>query len=95
MNGTGMKATGMVRPVDVLGRVVLPKELRKIFGIENGDSVEVFVEDDKIILKKYQPGCYTCSAVESEMSYFYGKLICNKCVNDICQLSAKIKQAMA
>lgn len=50
-----MKATGIVRRVDVLGRVVVPKEIRKILGIGEGDPLEIFTEKDGIILKKYSP----------------------------------------
>ena len=50
-----MKATGIVRRVDVLGRVVVPKEIRKILGISEGDPLEIFTEKDGIILKKYSP----------------------------------------
>ena len=47
-----MKNTGVVRRLDELGRITLPMELRKVFGIEERDSLEIYVEDDKIILKK-------------------------------------------
>ena len=50
-----MKNTGVVRRLDELGRITLPMELRKVFGIEERDSLEIYVEDDKIILKKYAP----------------------------------------
>ncbi|MBQ4099776.1 MAG: AbrB/MazE/SpoVT family DNA-binding domain-containing protein [Clostridia bacterium] len=50
-----MKATGIVRRVDVLGRVVIPKEIRKIFNVSEGDPIEIFTEKDGIILKKYSP----------------------------------------
>lgn len=50
-----MKSTGIVRKVDDLGRVVLPKELRRTLGIEEKDPVEIYIDGDKIILKKYQP----------------------------------------
>ncbi|MGE7113220.1 AbrB/MazE/SpoVT family DNA-binding domain-containing protein [Lysinibacillus sp. NPDC047702] len=50
-----MKSTGIVRKVDELGRVVLPKELRRTLGIEEKDPVEIYIDGDKIILKKYQP----------------------------------------
>ena len=52
-----MKATGIVRKVDELGRLVLPIELRKVLGIEIKDSIEIFTEDDTIILRKYRPSC--------------------------------------
>ena len=50
-----MKSTGIVRKVDELGRVVLPIELRRNMGIEIKDSLEIFVEENTIILKKYEP----------------------------------------
>lgn len=89
-----MKATGMVRNVDNLGRVVVPKELRTTLGIENGDPVEIFVDGEKVVLKKYQPGCHVCAAVEGEMSHFYGRLICDKCVKEISERAEQIMQGM-
>ena len=59
-----MKATGIVRKVDELGRIVLPIELRRVFNIEIKDPVEIFTEDDTIILRKYQPACDYASQIE-------------------------------
>ena len=76
-----MKSTGIVRPVDSLGRVVIPKELRSIFGIEEKkDSLEIFVQDDYIMLKKYQPSCIFCDSMEDLVTY-NGKTICRKCID--------------
>lgn len=50
-----MKTTGIIRRIDDLGRIVIPKELRKNFHIRNGDVLEIFVDNDGIILKKYSP----------------------------------------
>lgn len=76
-----MKATGIVRRTDDLGRIVLPKELRDTLGIKNGDPLEVFVEGERIVLKKYAPGCVLCGNVEREMTSLYPeKLICVACV---------------
>lgn len=61
-----MKSTGIVRKVDELGRVVLPIELRKTLGIKEKDPIEIFVDEDKIILKKYEPNM-TC-AITGEVS---------------------------
>lgn len=55
-----MKSTGIVRKIDELGRVVIPKELRKVLSIEEKDGLEIFTESDKIILRKYVPGCTFC-----------------------------------
>ncbi|AZJ24750.1 AbrB family transcriptional regulator [Bacillus toyonensis] len=48
-----MKATGIVRKIDELGRVVIPKETRRILQVDPGDTLEIFVEGDAIILQKY------------------------------------------
>lgn len=62
------KATGIVRRVDDLGRVVLPKELRRVFDIDNGDPVEIFTTADEIVLRKYQPagGCSLCGSIADD-----------------------------
>ena len=57
-----MKETGIVRCIDGLGRIVLPKEMRKCMDIDHGDELEIFVEGDRIILKKYLPCCYFCGS---------------------------------
>lgn len=77
-----MKATGIVRPVDELGRVVLPKELRKTMHINEKDGMEIFVEDDKIILRKYQPSCIFCGSLDDVVNY-KSKLVCAACVNNL------------
>lgn len=61
-----MKATGIVRKIDELGRIVLPIEIRRNLGINEKDPIEIFVEDDKIIMQKYAPS-KTC-AVTGETS---------------------------
>lgn len=78
-----MKATGIVRRVDVLGRVVVPKEIRKILGISEGDPLEIFTEKDGIILKKYSPLssiCEIASEAANALSHQTGKcvFICDK-----------------
>lgn len=73
-----MKATGVVRKVDELGRVVIPIELRRTMGIEEKDPVEIFVDGDKIILKRYEPACVFCGNA-SEVQHFHGKMVCNDC----------------
>lgn len=55
-----MKATGIVRKVDQLGRIVVPKELRKTMGIDIGSPLEIYVEDDRVIVRKYEPSIKTC-----------------------------------
>lgn len=75
-----MKSTGIVRPIDNLGRFVLPKEIRDTMELGPKDPVEIFVDGDRIILKKYQPACIFCSNA-SEVTYYRGKLICRECLD--------------
>ncbi|HHW45681.1 MAG TPA: AbrB/MazE/SpoVT family DNA-binding domain-containing protein [Clostridiales bacterium] len=81
-----MKATGMLRKVDELGRIVIPKELRRQYNVEdNKDFFEIFVEDDAIILKKYQPSCIFCGELK-EISNYKGHNICSSCIQAISNL---------
>ena len=77
-----MKSTGVVRKVDELGRIVLPKELRTILGINVKDSIEIFTDGDKIVLQKYQPCCTFCNNA-NDVIYFNGKRICAECITKI------------
>lgn len=77
-----MKSTGIVRHIDELGRIVVPKEIRKKLGIANTDPVEIYVEDDKIILKKYLPVCHFCSGTDDIVEYM-GKAICQSCIDNL------------
>ncbi|MFW6269570.1 MAG: AbrB/MazE/SpoVT family DNA-binding domain-containing protein [Bacillota bacterium] len=74
-----MKSTGIVRKIDELGRMVIPKELRNTMDIKRKDPMEIYVEGDKIILKKYQPGCVFCGNVEDTVEY-KGKMVCKDCI---------------
>ena len=80
-----MKATGIVRKVDEVGRIVLPIELRSVLGIDNRDSVEIFTEDDRIILKKYEPSCIFCGETKN-VYVFKNKQICTKCLKELSAL---------
>jgi len=77
-----VKATGIVRRVDQLGRIVLPKELRETLNIDKKDPMEIYVEDDTVILKKYEPGCTLCSSVDNLISY-QGKKVCEDCLEEL------------
>ncbi len=77
-----MKATGIVRKVDELGRIVIPIELRKTLGIDIKDPIEIYVDEDFIMLKKYNPACIFCGSM-SELKNFNGKNVCKKCVTEL------------
>ena len=61
-----MKSTGIVRKVDDLGRVVLPIELRRTLDINERDSIEIFVDGNQIVLKKYSPSCIFCPGIQGQ-----------------------------
>ena len=77
-----MKTTGIVRKVDELGRIVLPKELRKMFDIDHKDPIEIYVDGDSIILKKYEPACIFCESATDVINYM-DKRICKECIAKI------------
>ena len=80
-----MKSTGIVRRVDDLGRIVLPMELRKILDIEPRDSLEIFMEGDNVVLRKYEPQCIFCGQAGDTAS-FKMKNVCKNCVKEISQI---------
>lgn len=77
-----MKSTGIVRRVDELGRVVIPIELRNKFDIKVKDPIEIYVQDNSIVLKKYEPNCIFCGNSKNLIDY-NEKLICKKCAEKI------------
>ncbi|WP_295152015.1 AbrB/MazE/SpoVT family DNA-binding domain-containing protein [uncultured Ruminococcus sp.] len=77
-----MKSTGIVRKVDELGRIVLPIELRRTYDLAVRDSIEIYTEDDKIILKKYQKSCIFCGNKENLID-FKDRTICADCAAEI------------
>ena len=81
-----MKSTGIVRKVDELGRIVLPIEMRRTLDIAEKDTLEVYVEGDSIILRKYQDACVFCDSVRDLVNY-KGRCVCQDC---IAMLSKKI-----
>ncbi len=79
-----MKSTGVVRKIDELGRIVLPSELRRVFGIKEGDELEISVEEDRVILQKRQDLCMFCGA-ENPAIEFRGRRICSDCTSELAQ----------
>ncbi|NLK69641.1 MAG: AbrB/MazE/SpoVT family DNA-binding domain-containing protein [Clostridiaceae bacterium] len=77
-----MKSTGIVRKVDELGRVVLPIELRRTLDIAEKDALEIYVDEESIILKKYEPACIFCDNAK-DITVFKGKNICPTCLDGL------------
>ncbi len=80
-----MKATGIVRPVDALGRIVLPIELRRTLDITTEDSLEIFTDGQNIVLKKYSPSCIFCGEADN-VEMIKGKYVCRKCLKELKKL---------
>ena len=80
-----MKSTGIVRRMDELGRIVLPMEIRNTFDINAKDPLEIFVEEDKIILKKYEPCCIFCGNAK-DVEHIHGKNVCRNCLDEMKKL---------
>lgn len=77
-----MKSTGIVRKVDELGRVVIPIELRRTLDIAEKDALEIYVDGEQIILKKYAPACLFCGQAK-DVAIFKGKNICPACFEEL------------
>ena len=76
-----MKNTGIVRAVDDLGRIVIPKELRRTLDIAERDLVEIYVEGKRVILQKYETSCVFCGQKTNEQ--FMEKYVCSDCKKKI------------
>ncbi|MBU5671985.1 MULTISPECIES: AbrB/MazE/SpoVT family DNA-binding domain-containing protein [Paenibacillus] len=81
-----MKPAGVVRKVDQLGRIVLPKSLRKRYQMNEGDPVEILVQGDHIILERYRPKCVFCGSME-QVAEFKERSICTQCLHEMNQLA--------
>lgn len=80
--GKSMKSTGITRKIDELGRIVLPISIREELDLKSKDSVEIFTDGDRIVLKKYVPSCIFCGESD-DVIYFREKRICQKCLRTI------------
>lgn len=77
-----MKATGILRKIDGLGRIVIPMEIRNKLEIAENDSLEIHVEGSSIVLRKYEPDCTFCGSSRNVVEY-KGKNVCEKCISEL------------
>lgn len=77
-----MKATGIIRKIDELGRVVIPIELRRALDIGERDALEIYTDSDKIILAKHQSVCVFCGKAR-DVRPFKGKYVCPDCIREL------------
>ncbi|MBQ9868821.1 MAG: AbrB/MazE/SpoVT family DNA-binding domain-containing protein [Ruminococcus sp.] len=80
-----MKATGLVRKVDELGRIVLPMELRRSYHINCKDPIEIYTDNDCIILKKRSKSCFLCDEISQDnlVEVEEDKYLCKRCINKL------------
>lgn len=83
-----MKTSGIIRHIDELGRIVVPKEMRRSLDIAAEDPVEILLEGDSIRLKKYQTSCVFCGSAEG-LSEFKGKTLCRACLDELKDAAAQ------
>ena len=77
-----MKATGIIRKVDDLGRIVLPIELRRVLNVAVRDPIEIYMEGSSIVLKKHEPTCIFCGS-DVAVTPFKGKNVCKDCLAEL------------
>lgn len=77
-----MKATGVIRNIDGLGRIVIPMEIRNKLEISEKDPLEIHVEGSTIMVKKFEPDCVFCGSSKNIVNY-KGKNVCEKCLNEM------------
>jgi len=86
-----MKSTGIVRRVDELGRIVLPAELRRTLDIGEKDQMEILVQDDAVVMRKYRPTCVFCDSVR-DLAIFRGRNVCEDCLRQLRDLMDYIEK---
>ena len=81
-----MKTTGIIRKLDELGRIVIPMEIRKKLEIEQKDPIEIYLDGNSIVLKKYEVGCIFFFYLK-DLNHFQDKFICKKCLQKLNNLN--------
>lgn len=85
-----MKSTGIVRKLDELGRITLPIELRRTLGVEERDPLEIFVDEDKIVLTKYEPADIF-NGEKGELIDYCGKKVSKESIIALAKLAGIIE----
>lgn len=79
-----MKATGIVRKIDNVGRLSIPREILRVMAIELETTVEFLTDDGGLVmLRKYVPGCVFCGSVEPDMQTVCKRNVCRACIAGI------------
>ncbi len=83
-----MKYTGMVRKIDSLGRIVIPREIRSSFGIGEDTPLNISIDSERIVLQRYEPGCVFCGEIDG-IRNISGKRVCRKCAESMVEAYSK------
>ena len=83
---TVMKSTGMNRKIDELGRIVIPMEIRRTLDIKEKDQLEIFVEGNTVILKKFEPACVFCGDIRNVLTH-RERLVCHNCISELADIN--------
>ncbi len=87
-----MIATGIVRRFDDLGRIVIPKEIRKTLGISDGTPAEIFCQNGGVFVRKYNPGCAFCGCTD-DLTSIQGIRVCKTCAVNMADLYQRSAEA--
>ena len=77
-----MKATGFIKKIDELGRIVIPKDIRRTLGVSNGEALQFFLDGETVVLKKFGQECLFCGSGEA-LTELKGKFICDSCKKEL------------
>lgn len=87
-----MKSTGIIRSVDKMGRIVIPKEIRDQLDVtDSDDSFEIYMEEDAVILKKHQTTCIFCGNGDDCLDY-NGRCVCFTCIGRLSDMKENLKE---
>ncbi|MBY9081050.1 AbrB/MazE/SpoVT family DNA-binding domain-containing protein [Paenibacillus sp. HN-1] len=84
-----MKSTGIVRKIDELGRLVIPIELRRTLNLEIKDPVEIFVDGEMVLFRKYAPGC-AITGSQKDLVGFEGKQYSREVIKQLAKIAGLI-----
>ncbi len=85
-----MKSTGIVRKTNSLGRLIIPKEIRKSLQLNENEPMEIYVDGEYIIAKRYSPGCLLCGEIENTI-VIHKKKVCKQCISELMEQGNKSK----
>ncbi len=77
-----MKATGFVKKIDELGRIVIPKDIRKTLEVDHNDYLQFFLDGDSIVMKRFGEFCALCNSTD-DLTKFNDKFICESCLREL------------